>query len=81
MNVLISIPYIQTHIYSYSLLQELHLSLRMNLTSALHTSLLLLPDKFNEAQLFMTIASLSYTGDFRFVFLFLICCTPCVNFI
>jgi hypothetical protein len=53
----------------------------MNLTSALHTSLLLLPDKFNEAQLFMTIASLSYTGDFRFVFLFLICCTPCVNFI
>ena len=44
---------------------ELHLSLRMNLTSALHTSLLLLPDKFHEAQLFMAIANLSYTGDFR----------------
>ena len=46
-------------------LQELHLALRMNLTSAMHTALLLLPDRFTEDQLFMTLTALSYTGDFR----------------
>lgn len=45
--------------------QELHLALRMNLTSAMHTALLLLPDRFSEDQLFMTLTSLSYMGDFR----------------
>ena len=45
--------------------QELHLALRMNLTSALHTALLLLPDRFTEDQLYMTLASVSYMGDFR----------------
>jgi len=45
--------------------QELHLALRMNLTSALHTALLLLPDRFTEDQLYMTLASMSYMGDFR----------------
>ena len=33
----------------------------------MHTALLLLPDKFTEEQLFLTIAGLSYTGDFRMV--------------
>jgi len=46
---------------------ELQKSLVMNLTNALHTALLLLPDKFTEEQLFLTIAGLSYTGDFRMV--------------
>ena len=41
------------------------MALRMNLTSALHTALLLLPDRFNQKQLFLTLASLSYVGDFR----------------
>merc|ERR1712013_648332 len=38
-----------------------------NLTNAMHTALLLLPGKFTEEQLFLTIAGLSYTGDFRMV--------------
>merc|ERR1719228_452069 len=46
---------------------ELQKSLVMNLTNALHTAFLLLPDKFTEEHLFLTIAGLSYTGDFRMV--------------
>ena len=37
----------------------------MNLTSALHTALLLLPDRFSEQRLYMTLTGLSYAGDFR----------------
>ena len=36
-----------------------------NLVSALTTALLLLPASFTEEELFLTIAGLSYTGDFR----------------
>ena len=46
---------------------ELQDGLKMNLTNAMHTALLLLPEKFTEEQLFLTIAGLSYTGDFRMV--------------
>lgn len=41
---------------------------RENLRHALRTALLLLPASFTAEQLFVTIAALSYTGDFRMVF-------------
>lgn len=44
---------------------ELSMALRMNLKNALHTSFLLLPEKFSEQKLYETICGLSYTGDFR----------------
>jgi len=37
-------------------------AIRTNLESAMHASLLLLPDYFTETQLFLTVASLSYSG-------------------
>jgi mitochondrial translocator assembly and maintenance protein 41 len=39
--------------------------IRRNLRNAVDVSLLLLPRRFTEEQLFMTVASLSYTGDSR----------------
>lgn len=42
-------------------------ALQKNLLHALRVSALLLPERFDEAQLFSTIAGLSYTGDVRMV--------------
>jgi len=46
---------------------DLSKALSLNLRNALHASLLLLPAEFTEEQLFIKIASLSYSGDFRMV--------------
>ena len=44
---------------------ELPVAMTTNLNSAVHTALLLLDETFTEEQLYMTIAGLSYSGDFR----------------
>lgn len=44
---------------------ELEQAIGLNHEQAIRTSLLLLPDRFNEVDLFLTVASLSYVGDPR----------------
>ena len=44
---------------------RVRLAQQVNLTSALRTALLLLPERFSEVELYTRIASISYTGDFR----------------
>ena len=42
-------------------------ALNTNLSAALTAALLLLPEHFTEEQLYLNIAAISYTGDFRMV--------------
>jgi translocator assembly and maintenance protein 41 len=47
--------------------KSLELALKTNLKNALHTALLLMPEKFTLTDLFICITALSYSGDFRMV--------------
>lgn len=48
--------------------EEVKLAIDLNLSHALNTALLLLPENFTERDLFLTITSLSYSGDHRMKF-------------
>ena len=42
--------------------EDVKSAIKINLENAVHTALLLLPEQFNEFQLFSTLTALSYTG-------------------
>ena len=58
-------PVMKTHEFDSGHLLDIY---KANLSSAVQTSLLMLPEHFQEVDLYLTITSLSYLGDFRMVF-------------
>ncbi|XP_065163175.1 phosphatidate cytidylyltransferase, mitochondrial [Atheta coriaria] len=55
-------------IIKYPTKPEIETALQLNLQSAVHAALLILPNTFSEYEFYYTISNLSYAGDFRMTF-------------